>query len=103
MSRRSRWTAPPPGAAHPSEPPEIIDLHPNPLPPPAAVSREETLAGVQAGFASLDDTELRLARLWLRGVAFHDVCSRLGLPEREVRALWRQMRRKLRAGLTRTD
>jgi len=102
MSRRRRWIAPLPGGTRPTEPIEI-ELHPNPLPPERPITREGTLAGVQAGFASLTDEELRVARLWLRGVAFHDVCAKLNLSEKEVRQHWREMRRKLRAGLIRND
>lgn len=95
----SRRASPRPGITPPVDPPEVINLYPNPVAPRAPVTREGTLAGIQAGFASLDDRELQLARLWLRGVAFHDVCSRLDLSEPAVRKIWRQMRQKLRAAL----
>lgn len=99
MSRRNRWETPLPGGTLPTEQPEIIELSPNPLPADQPISRESTLARVHAGFAALDDNELRVARLWLQGTAIHDVCNRLGLSESAVRKIWREMRRKLRAAI----
>ena len=72
--RRDRWAAPPRGGKPPTEPVEPIDLYPNPfLPPAPPLTREEKLARVATGFASLDEAELRVALLWLTGVMFDDI------------------------------
>jgi DNA-binding CsgD family transcriptional regulator len=63
------------------------------------VTRDDTLAAVQTGFASLTDDELKVARLWLVGKSFNGVCNFLQMDEKVVRSLWRSMRRKLRDAL----
>ncbi|WP_171474308.1 helix-turn-helix transcriptional regulator [Frigoriglobus tundricola] len=74
----------------------IIELYPNPLPPPGPpVTRESTLADLQTGLASLTDDELKVARLWLVGETLDDVCCILQMREKMVRKLWQSMRRKL--------
>ena len=98
--RRDRWAPPLPGGKPPTEPLPIIELQPNPLPPPRPpVTREDTLADLQIAFASLTEDELKLARLWLVGESLDDVCSILRMREKAVRALWQSMRRKLRLAL----
>jgi DNA-binding CsgD family transcriptional regulator len=78
----------------------VFDLYPNPLPPPAPpVTRDDTLAAVQTGFASLTDDEVKVARLWLIGKSFNAICSYLQMDEKVVRSIWRSMRRKLRDAL----
>jgi DNA-binding CsgD family transcriptional regulator len=79
---------------------QIIDLYPNPLPPPGPpVTRESTLADLQTGFGSLTDDELKVARLWLVGETLDEVCCILQMREKRVLELWRSMRRKLRLAL----
>jgi DNA-binding CsgD family transcriptional regulator len=78
----------------------IIELYPNPLPPPGPpVTRESTLVDLQTGLASLTDDELKLARLWLVGETLEDACCILQMREKAVRKLWQGMRRKLRFAL----
>lgn len=77
---------------------------PEPAPaPPILLTRERTLAGTQAGFATLDDDELRVAHLWLVGKSLEGVCNELRLPATTVLKLWQQMRRKLREALQHDD
>jgi DNA-binding CsgD family transcriptional regulator len=79
---------------------EVIDLYPNPLPPPRPPDTRATiLADLQAGFASLTDDELKVAQLWVYGRSVDDVCHFLQMDEATVRRLWRSMRRKLREAL----
>jgi DNA-binding CsgD family transcriptional regulator len=96
---------PPPVELTPRSPPLTITeagpLPPEPPPPP--FDRVAILAGVQAGFASLTDDELRVAQLWLIGESFDDVCDAIQMEEKTVRKLWQDMRRKLRAGLKPND
>lgn len=101
MGRRSdRWAPPARGGKPPTEPVEPIDLYPNPLPPPRPPETRETiLADLQAGFTSLTDQELKVAQLWIYGRSATDVCYFLQLSEKEVRRLWKRMRRKLRNAL----
>lgn len=97
--RRSRYDSgpPAPGGKPPTEPMPVIELYPNPLPPPGPPeTRESTLADLQTGFASLTEDELTLARLWLVGEELDDICHILRGSEKKVRALWRDMRRKVR-------
>ncbi len=97
--RMSRWADPLPGSGPPT-PVTHIDLYPTPLPPPSpSLTREENLARVQSGFASLDEAELRVALLWLTGLTFDDLCVRAGMRDDLVRKVWSQMRRKLRDGV----
>jgi DNA-binding CsgD family transcriptional regulator len=99
---RDRWAPPARGGKPPTEPVEPIDLYPNPLPPPRPPETRETmLADLQAGFASLTEDELKVARLWLYGRSLADVCHFLKLSEKMARTLWRSMRRKLRDALVR--
>ena len=80
-----------------SPPLTISEAGPLPLPPPPPpMTREETLAALQTGFASLTEDELRVARLWLLGESFDDVCDLFQMDEKTVRKLWQEMRRKLR-------
>lgn len=58
-----------------------------------------TLAQLQAGFASLTEDELRVARLWLMGATIRDASAHLRMKKPALRELWRSMRRKLRAAL----
>lgn len=98
--RDDRWAPPLPGAKAPTEPVEIIELYPNPLPPPGPPeTRESTLADIQAGFAALTDDELALARLWLVGESVEDACSILKVREKKLLKLWRGMRGKVRFAL----
>jgi hypothetical protein len=100
--RRSRYDSgpPAPGGTPPAEPLEIIELYPNPLPPPGPPpTRESTLAELHAGFASLTDDELALARLWLVGEDLEDACHAMRVSEKKLRALWRSMRGKVRYAL----
>lgn len=95
--RKDRWAPPPRGGKSPTEPAEIIDLFPGPLMPPRPPETRETmLADLHAGFASLTDEELKVARLWLYGRSVDEVCHFLKLSEKTARGLWRSMRRKLR-------
>jgi DNA-binding CsgD family transcriptional regulator len=86
----------------PAGPPtQIIDLYPNPLPPPGPpVTRESTLADLLTGFASLTDDEVEVARAWLVGESLEDTCRILERSEKAVRELWQSMRRKLRFALS---
>ena len=98
--RRDHWAAPPRGGKPPTEPVTHIDLYPNPLPPPSPpLTREENLTRVQSGFATLDETELRVALLWLTGEMLEDICEYLNKDEDVVRKVWQKMRRKLRDGV----
>lgn len=98
--RNDRWAPPPPGGSPPTEPVEEINLYPNPLPPPRPpITRDSILVDLQTGFASLTEDELRLARLWLCGDTFEDVCDYMRLSEKEVRGMFRCVRRKLRGTL----
>lgn len=101
MPRRAdRWADPAPGGTPPTEPIQVIDLYPNPLPPPPPpLTREASLATIQAGFASLTDDELTLARLWLLGKSVQDVQTRLRLDDKAVGELVRGMRLKLKDAL----
>ena len=101
---RDRSSAPVPGGKPPTEPAPVFDLYPNPLPPPPpAVTREDTLAALQAGFASLTDDEVKVARLWLVGKSLDAACRFLQMDKRLVRDLWQSMRRKLRLALVRKE
>ena len=101
MSRRNdRWAPPPRGGKPPTEPIQVIDLYPNPIPLPGPpVTHESTLAELQLGFASLTEDELKIARLWLLGHEFDDVCHLLQMEAKVMRNQWRAMRRKLRDAL----
>jgi DNA-binding CsgD family transcriptional regulator len=98
--RRDRWAPPPRGGKPPTEPMLQIELYPNPEPPPGPpVTRESVLASLQSGLSALTDDELRVARLWLLGHGFLDVCELLRMEPKLARGHWRAMRRKLRDAL----
>ena len=102
MGRRrpDRWAPPAHGGKPPTEPMPIIDLYPKPLPPPGPpVTRASTLAALQTGLTSLTEDELKVARLWLLGHGFDDVCHLLQMDAKVTRNHWRSMRRKLRDAL----
>src|SRR5215207_10490434 len=90
MGRRNdRWAPPARGGKPPTEPAEAIDLYPNPLPPPRPPETRATiLADLQAGFAALNEDELKVAQLWIYGRSIADVCYFLKLSEKTVRKLW---------------
>jgi DNA-binding CsgD family transcriptional regulator len=82
----------------------VFDLYPNPLPPPPPpVTREATIAALQAGLATLTDDEMKVARLWLIGKSLDATCIFLQMDKQLVRGLWQNMRRKLRDALMPTD
>jgi hypothetical protein len=93
--RRGRWDPPTPGGTRPTEPLEIIELYPNPLPPPPRFDRAAALAGLQTAFALLTDDELRIARVRMLGVPLVDIAETFHLGQDEVEKLWKQARRKL--------
>jgi DNA-directed RNA polymerase specialized sigma24 family protein len=74
---------------------EIIELYPNPLPPPPRFDRGAALAGLQTAFALLTDDELRIARVRMLGVRLTDIAATFRLSTEEVEKLWKQARRKL--------
>jgi hypothetical protein len=94
MGRR-RYQGPLPGAGKPTVPFDVVEAYPNPLPVRPPETRETILADLQAGFASLTDEELRLARMWLYGRTLGGACRVLQKEPRAVRKLYRAMRRKL--------
>ncbi len=119
--RRDRWGPPPPGGVRPTDPPQVIELYPNPPPPPAPpvdltaggaapevielypnavpphplFDRAASLAGLQAAFALLDDDELQVARLRMFGVRLADIAEELGMHDEDVEQTWKRARQKL--------
>jgi DNA-binding CsgD family transcriptional regulator len=92
--------------------PPLVELRPNspplevteagelpPDPPPPPFDRGAILAGLQVGYASLTDDELRVAQLWLLGESLEDVCDLLGRDKKTMRRTWQDIRRKLRDAL----
>jgi DNA-binding CsgD family transcriptional regulator len=102
--RRDRWAPPEGGGSLPTEPVQAIDLYPNPLsPPPPCVTREVTRERLIAGFDSLTDDEVRVARLWLSGKSCNQVCRQLQMDKKTMKKHWQNMRRKLRNALKSKD
>jgi DNA-binding CsgD family transcriptional regulator len=93
MGRRNKDM--PPTVSKPTVPADPINLYPLPIRERPPETRDTILADLQAGFASLTDEELRLARMWLYGRSMKAVCRLLKRDRREVRRLYRSMRRKI--------
>jgi hypothetical protein len=87
------------GAGKPTVSVEVVDAYPNPIPERPPETRDTILADLQAGFASLTDEELRLARMWLYGRTLGGACRVLQKEPRAVRKLYRAVRRKLREAI----
>jgi DNA-binding CsgD family transcriptional regulator len=96
MSRpANRWADPAPGGTMPTEPIQVIDLYPNPLPPqPPLLTRD-----IQAAFGGMTDAELILARLWLLGKSSREARDQLRMSRDTSDKLIRRIRRKLRDAL----